>query len=635
MPAFLDTLGSIPLAIAAVALLIAAAWGTGGWVIPSVDISRRQQWESELLRIVVGLNLIGFVGIVLGMTGVLSGGRSVWLLIGLAFSNWIVDTRQRWMKRLPAWPALKRQRPSWGDVAFGILAFVTLGPALCYPTGWDEMVYHGVLPRRWLVDGYPAVYRDLPYSGFPSFGEMLFWLIAPMEALIAPRLIIWVGWMLGLLLLTALLRRFGAGRSASLITCCFAASPAVLIISANCYVESLLMMNVAALLLGAVHFRHRRGTLVLGVLAGGATAMKLTGLAVLALPVLWSLGMVHYSSQRHSGKAAVHAAFATMVAIAFGLPFYLRPWWATANPCFPFFAAWFTTSPETLAMSQFHHTIGDLGFGVRSVESFFATPVLLGFQDQLYDGGFGWQWLLVLALSAWAMVTVVRHRKYRRVLWPAGAAASLYVAWYFTSQQGRFAVPMALATVCIAAVGLRRFSPQRRKLILGGLTVATTISLPWPTGSYYAASWETIAGRWTWAEGLDDATRGKYVPLLAAIEQQTPQDAQLLLVLEHRLLYMPRTTFIGTPFFQDRWLMPPRAFVTDAPLIRHLREGGITHLVIAKAPIGPDWSPDFWERSQSIFQGIATALQSEQLRIVWESEDHLLMEIPSISADKR
>ncbi len=626
MSSSLDTLGSIPLAIAAVALLLAAASGAGGWLTPTVVVSRRQQWESTLLRTVVGLNLVGMAGMVLGMTGALGNGRSVWLLVALALPRYITAARWRWKQRLTEWPVRRWQRPSWGDAAFGLLAFVTLGPALCYPTGWDEMVYHGVLPRRWLAEGYPAVYRDLPYSGFPSFGEVLFWLLAPIEALIAPRLLIWVSWMLGLLVLAALLRRQGAGRFANFIACCFAASPAVLMISANCYVESLLMMNVAALLLAAIHFRHRGGALVLGVLAGGGAAIKLTGLVVVALPCLWWLGTA-LASRRQATHSLRMGLMATGTAIVVSLPFYLRPWQETGNPCYPFLADWFTTDLNTMAMSRFHHTIGDFGFGVRSLETFFAAPLLLGFQDQLYDGGFGWQWFIVLGLAALVLVSMRRHPGRRIAIWPAATAAALYVAWYCTAQQGRFAVPMAAAAVCVAATGLRQFARPMQRALLGAFGIATAISLPWPTAGYYAASWETVAGHWTWADGLNDATRGKYLPLIKAIDQHTPAEAQLLLVLEHRLLYMPRSAQIGTPFFQEAWLMPPRDFVTAERLIAQLQQGGITHLVIAKSPVGPDWSPAYWEQSQPIFQGITASLQAGQLSMVWESEDHLLIAV--------
>src|SRR5947199_351201 len=81
--------------------------------------------------------------------------------------------------------------PPWATVASLVLIIVTLGPALSYPSGWDELVYHHELPRRWLADGWPAFYPDLPYSGFPSLGEILFWLMAPIEDVIAPRLMAW------------------------------------------------------------------------------------------------------------------------------------------------------------------------------------------------------------------------------------------------------------------------------------------------------------------------------------------------------------------------------------------------------------------------------------------------------------
>ena len=76
-------------------------------------------------------------------------------------------------------------------LALLVLGGLTLGPALDWPEGWDELVYHAQLPQRWLRDGGMAVYGDLPYSGFPSLGEAVAWFVAPIEHVIAPRLILW------------------------------------------------------------------------------------------------------------------------------------------------------------------------------------------------------------------------------------------------------------------------------------------------------------------------------------------------------------------------------------------------------------------------------------------------------------
>src|SRR6185295_9171768 len=135
-------------------------------------------------------------------------------------------------------------------------------------------------------------YRDLPYSGFPSLGEILFWLVAPLESVIASRLINWICWLGSLFVLYRLLRRELRSGSAALVTSVFAISPTMLLISANCYVETILTLNVAAMLLAVRRLRRdrRRLAAILGALAGGAAAVKLTGFAAVLVPCLWYAG---------------------------------------------------------------------------------------------------------------------------------------------------------------------------------------------------------------------------------------------------------------------------------------------------------------------------------------------------------
>src|SRR6185295_14806749 len=119
----------------------------------------------------------------LGMTGLLSSNRPAWLLTLLAAIA--LPFRWRVFARNPLGTRRRSNERGWLAIPFVALALIALGSALCYPTGWDEMVYHHELPRRWLADGWPAFYADIPYSGFPSLGELLFWLAAPLERLIA------------------------------------------------------------------------------------------------------------------------------------------------------------------------------------------------------------------------------------------------------------------------------------------------------------------------------------------------------------------------------------------------------------------------------------------------------------------
>jgi hypothetical protein len=666
----LESLGSIPLAVAGVAWLFAAAWGAGGWIVPLGVASRTRTRDATLLRLAVGVNLVALIGVSVAQLQWLAAPRSLWLLSALCL--WSVPQCWRWWRRRRAGVAARKTAP-WVTLAALLPLALTLGPALCYPTGWDELVYHGVLPRRWLADGFPAVYFDLPYSGFPSLGEVLFWAIAPLESVIAPRLIVWACWFLGVLLLHRVLRRALSHGIAVLTTGAFALSPATLMISANCYVESILFMNVVALLLAVqTHRRHPALPMILGVLAGGAAAVKLTGLVVLALPVFWFVAFNRISSSRKSGRKRnpvpsppsagervrvrgvlearsplsligmrergpdfgslpvslrVSLLVSFLVSLVVCGPFYLRPWLATGNPFYPYFAQAFSSDPARLAMSRYHHELGDAVYGVRSLETFLEAPVLLAVYREVYDGSLGWQWLVILALAAAAVVMAIRERRCRCVAWPLAVTMWMYVFWYITAQQARFAVPGAAALVVVAGVGLRQLPPSLRRVALPALLLGTVVSLPWGNAGYYVGSWEIVFGRQTWTGSVDESTHRRYIPLVRAIVERTPPDAKLMLLFEHRSLYVPREAIIGTPYFQEEGLTPPEDFATAAPLLELLRRNGVTHLVMATSPLGPDWAPAWWDRLQPVFRGIQLALNERRLHIVWQSDDYVVMEV--------
>ena len=116
--------------------------------------------------------------------------------------------------------------------------------------------------------------------------------------------LIWTCWIVGLAAMTRLILRKLDGLTTAALVMAFAVCPATLMASANCYVESFLLMNVAVVLialgvkyrpsrvslsLGAPEFL-RASPLLLGILAGGSAAVKLTGLSVLLLPLLWYAG---------------------------------------------------------------------------------------------------------------------------------------------------------------------------------------------------------------------------------------------------------------------------------------------------------------------------------------------------------
>lgn len=631
----LESLGSVSWAVGATVLLFAAASGLARLVVGRSIAQRWHAMDAALVRAAVGLNVLAFCGMVLGSLGLLSAARALWLLIGLSLLNVWYWPSGRDGFFVPAGFLLRLRR--WAQSRFGqvaamlsiALVTITLGPALCYPVGWDELTYHNALPRRWLADGEPAFYFDLPYSGFPSLGETLFWLVAPLESTIAPRLIGWTCWIIGLVCAFRVLRRSANRTTATALTFAFASAETLLLISANCYVESILLMNVAALFL-AVQIPRRisgdglRGSpvVLLGILAGGAAAIKLTGLAVLVASCLWYAGVV-FSDRKRRTAAVRSICLFFLIAIAIAVPFYLRPYLATGNPFYPYFAEWFTNDTVALETSRYHQTIGGADFGVRSMSSFFTAPILLGLDTGAFDGTFGWQLLLLLPLAA--IGSFASSRRVRRVaIGPVAIAALWYVFWYATAQQARFAIPAVLAIVIAASLGLQRLTHGARRIFCCLLIAAAIFSIPWRNAEYYQACWQVLIGQRSQTDYVHNLTGGQYLPLVQAVLHETSADAKLMLLFEHRTLYIPRWTVIGTPCFQERGFSPPEKFTSSNAVMELLLREGITHVVAAKSPTGPDKAPGWSDRQEQIFRGLERCVEQGRLRIVWESEKHWL-----------
>ena len=126
---------------------------------------------------------------------------------------------------------------------------------------------------------------------------------------------------------------------------------------------------------------------------------------------------------------------------------------------------------------------------------------------------------------------------------------------------------------------------------------------------------------------VDDGTDRRFLPLVEAIREHTPPEAKLLLLIEHRGLYLPRNNVIGTPFFQEAIFTPPEEFATPDRVLEVLEQNQITHLVVAKSAVGPDRAPEWWERLSPLLRGIDECERQGRVRVVWESEQHVLFAV--------
>lgn len=634
-------MGSVPLAIVAVAYLLVAGWGAGRLLRVFNPFTQKFDISHEIVFVVAGLHVVGVCGVCLGMTGGLAGSRAglagsralillgVFALIGIGeayrsrmLADHIGNLGRFWYIK---------PRSSWIVVVPFLL--LTLGPAMSYPTGWDELVYHSVLPRRWLSDGWPRFYADIPYSGFPSFVEILCWLVAPIESLILSRLLIWVSWILSLVLAFRVIGHRTDGWTAKWLVMAVAASPISLMISANCYVEAFQLLDILAILIllddlsrSETASRTIAPFVLIGILVGGCAAIKLTGLIILILPVVW-YSIKCITDQGTRIRFPIYFGTVGLCAIVTAMPFYARACMLAGNPFYPYFAEWFTNAPPILETSLYHHAIGADAFGMRGAIGFAAAPILLAWDNALFDGMFGWQWILIVGLVMFGFKSIRTKQGVHELVWLGSASMILYSFWFFSAQQARFAFPWYLTMILLACSGLRKLKGRKRTLAGVLLVVTTVISIPWTNAGYYLASWERLLGIWSHTQYIDDTLEVEYVPMIDAIGKHTPIDARLLLLFEHRSLYIPRECVIGTPFFQAEGLTPPEQYSDPDRLLQYLSENKCTHIVLATKLLGPDRSGDWWNRGDSIFTGIENAIKLGNLKILWSSDCYLILGI--------
>ena len=628
--------GSIHSALLAVGLILLAAHGLGSFLVRRHTLRNPRPAETTILRLALGLNLLAAISIALGQLGLLAHARALWLILLLSLLNLRHIRHAPQINPFPRLPLDALTKSSLPQIALAALCLTlllaTLGPALCPPVGWDELVYHSVLPQRWNIDGQPTVYLDLPYSGFPSLAETLFWLMTPIENVIAPRLLNWTCWVLALACVFRLFRQRLAPASAAVLLLAFALNDTLLLITENCYVESILLLNVAALLLAIARQprahspQHPTYPILLGVLAGGAAATKLTGTVVLLVPCLWYAGQMWFNRNRVLATIGSLTICLTTAACV-SLPFYLRPYLATGNPFYPYLAQWFTTDPARIDMSHYHHAIGGIGFGVKSLTAFIDGPILLAFSTDNYDGNFGWQLIGIVGLAILALLLLRRPRIRPLTIWPICIAACFYLFWFLTAQQARFAIPAVLAFLLLAALGLRAFHGRQRQLVLALLIILSLASTPWGRAGYYLRSFQTASGILSPADFVHNMTDRVYLPMVQATNALIPPDARLMLLYENRGLYIPNKHTIGTPLFQESPLSPPEAYSNPASIMKALDNAQITHMLVAKAPLGPDQPPGWFERQQPLLTALQHCIDQDQLHTIWESDTYFLFKV--------
>ncbi len=517
----------------------------------------------------------------------------------------------------------------WPRVLLLLAVALTLGPALTYPAGWDELAYHIELPRRWTEVGSINVQGDLPYSALPSLIEIVCTQAYPIEGLITPRLFVWAIWLCGASLLVQLIKQLSDDKNGVAIAVSVAASPIALMVSANCYVESLIWTNCIAILylLSLQKFSaFSQTSWGLAILIGGSIATKMTSVGLLLLPVIFQF---FSNEQGQSKKTRLNLVTILIASILFAAPFYVRAWWYCGNPVSPYFAQYISTAPADLETSRYHHDLAVGNFGMPGWIGQILAPIAVAFANELYDGYFGYQWLILLGLGFYSLKSD-KSKARGDTLWLGLSALVVGCLWVITSQQARFALPLYLVVVVLAAKGVARLNNRSQRWGRWIILAATLISFPWTNLGYYIDSWLCVLKiRTPIAYIRDGIQEDGYIELTEYLHQQLGASDRALSLFEHRLAYLPAQVEIGTPYFQSKYFTNAKVQTPQA-IIDELRTHGVNHLIITARPIGPDISNSYIQSQQVWYQTLDRCIADGSLTVIWKSGDYAVAKVNEV-----
>jgi hypothetical protein len=517
----------------ALAGVTALAWlGAGSLLLRPLPQSGDRLLDA-LNRIGAGAAGWALATFLVGLAGLLYA----WLFIpatALAAAAGAVEARRLLQGvRLPA----VRAWPWWERLLVGLVSVYVVVDivATCAPiSSPDALAYHAAAPA--LFERVHQI-RELPelWASYQPFSvEMLmldgFLLHDLVQGAFAPLLLA----LASLAAVAGAAARIGGRTIAVLAATVYFAQPFMTWSATSAFVEPALAFAVALSAWNLWRFVRGAGVeaaFLAGLFAGFGAASKYVGVATAC--ALAGAGVI--LARRRVDTRAV-AAFAAP-AILLALPWYVKNLVQTGDPLYPLLGGARTAEADESRRQVLE------GYGAgRSVGAALRLPYDLLANGKAFDRG-DFMSPLFLAFAPAAFL----DRRARRPVAVVAAAALIYVgAWFASSQQARFLLPMMAPLAVLAGVGMRALADR------GGLGRAAAVAVTagalavgvGVTAVYVRQFLPVVAG----THSADDflAAKTSYYEGVRWLNEHLPRDA-LVLYGPASTLYLERDAIPWTP----------------------------------------------------------------------------------------
>jgi len=511
-------------------------------------------------------------------------------------------------------------------IYLGFILTLAFFQSLTPPIAWDSQVYHLTGPKLYLQAHRLPVDIDIPYLGFPPLLEMLFTAGLLLKGDIVAKLIHYAYGLLTLLALFAFAKRYFNHKVAWLSMAIFYSVPSLVLISTWAYVDlGLIFYEFTAFyaLMRWLEARDKRWLTLTAILCGLAMGVKYISVI---LPITLALIIALRVWQEGLRETVKALCFFGLLAIMVASPWYLKNFFSTGDPFYPFFfggtywdefrAWWYSragtglafTAPWRLLVAPLEITV----LGTQGKENYDATigPILLTVIPLL---ALVWKkiaseerrvvgyallvcliqylfWLYGVAQSALLVQT--------RLLFPIFALLAL-LAGYTVDKlalltRRAFSLQWFVTTVLLLTLGLNAVS--------SALHFISDSPLPYLTGFESRESYLT-------------RHLGLYYTTVVHINENLPPSAKILFLWEPRSYYCQRDCWPDA--LLDKFKHLTYKYHDAEGITEYLHREGVTHLLlyqtglkhILKARFDPITPDDV---------AILRELESEHLEVVYD-----------------
>jgi 4-amino-4-deoxy-L-arabinose transferase-like glycosyltransferase len=563
-------------------LLVAVALGL--WLQRRISPPDMQDLEKLLYGFALGLGLLAYLVLGLGLAGVMYPALIAGVTVGSAFlaapsMGQLFAHLASGCRSLQVWLKSGKALERISLVVTGLIALLalihTLGPAWDY----DGLMYHLPGPAIFLANHRIQPNLDIWYANGPFAVEMLFTFgLAHGDAIFAKLIHYAFGWLYVAAAVMAAKRWLGE-REAWLSSVVLLGMPTLPIWAAFAYVDlgwaSFEFLGVCA----AVRWwqtRSERWLILAGLLTGVAMGTKYTGLAgfaalaCLVALLSWRQGLAHLLR-----SSSIFAGIALLIAS----PWYLKNWLWFGNPVYPLYFGGPGWDAERLSVYMAY--LRSFGAG-RDLSDWLLLPWNIYARNAQF--GAVMNQIDVPSLLFPVLLFYPLRRGPKPITLLLGFAAGRSILWALGSQQTRFLLPvfpaLALATGHLIH-RLIRPGPRRMPwhiflpslaVALSGLTLFYQLVVLFKVAPHLpAAGWESSH------QFLMRIVRD--YPAVDFVNRNLPDDSRVLQLGDGRTFYCPTKCVPDPDHF--RWAAQINRSSSAAELASWMRGQGFTHLRVS------------------------------------------------------